>query len=293
MKELVFRTLGSGSSGNMAVVRCGETTLLLDIGLSSQRRIRERLDQAGISKESITAALVSHGHCDHLSYAGLKFCSDMGIPILGQLDTLNKATEVMVNRVGRLPDHGLLQKIRPGQRLVVGEIDVTTFFVPHDVPTIGFVLRPAGCAFPKVTVVTDIGDTGDDLIGHFMDADAIFIEANYNEKMLRSSPRGVRDRARIKSTSGHLGNVESGRFIGRMYNLSARKPSIVTLMHLSGDHNTPECAVDDFRTASGLDDLNLCVAPRNAIGEPVRLQVREQGGGQDRRQVSGDISKFF
>lgn len=273
MSEMVFRTLGSGSCGNMSVVRCGETTVLIDIGLSSQRLIRERLETAGVDPGSITAALVSHSHWDHIGYAGLKFCSDMGIPVLGQLDTLNKATEMMVAKSGRLPDHGVLQMLRPGQRIVIRDLDVATFGVPHDVPTMGFILRPAGSAFPKLTVATDIGETGDDLVAHFMDSDAICIESNYNEMMLARSPRGALDRARVKSTAGHLCNSDAGRFVARVYNLSARKPDVVTLMHLSEDHNTPECAVEDFHAASGLARgcFRLLTAPRNAVGPEVRL----------------------
>jgi len=275
--ELSFRTLGSGSCGNMAVVRSGSTTILIDAGLGSQRLIRERLAECGVEPLQIRAALISHGHCDHLAFAGLKFCCDMGIPILGQIDTLNKATEMMVNKTGRLPDHGVLQVLAPGTRIVIGDIDVTTFFVPHDVPTMGFVLRPAGMEFPKVTVATDIGRTGDDLIGHFMDADAIFIESNYNENMLRHSARGLRDRHRVQSATGHLGNIDAGRFIGRVYNLSARKPSVVTLMHLSDDHNTPACAIEDFKSASDLSHPEcfcLSTAPRNGVGPEIRV-VRE------------------
>jgi len=273
MNELVFRTLGSGSVGNMSVVRCGDTTVLLDIGLSSQKLILQRLDEAGIDRSTITAALVSHSHWDHIGYAGLKFCSDAGIPILGQVDTLNKATEMMVAKVRRLPDHGTLQVLRPGQRIVIRDLDVTTFGVPHDVPTMGFVLRPAGCSFPKVTVATDIGETGDELIAHFMDSDAIFIEANYNDKMLMQSHRGPLDRARVKSSVGHLGNIEAGKFVGRVYNLSARKPFNVTLMHLSEDHNSPDLAFQDFHSASGLGPDCFCLqaAPRNGVGPEVRV----------------------
>lgn len=275
MNDLVFRTLGSGSCGNMSVARCGSTTILIDIGLKSQRMIRDRLDEAGIDVMSITAALISHSHWDHVSYPGVKFCMDRGIPILGQLDTLNKATEVFIANAGRMPDHGTLQLVRPGQRLVIKDIDVSTFAVSHDVPTVGFVLRPAGMEFPKMTVATDVGEAGDDLVGHFIDSDAIFIESNYNEQLLRNSTRGAMDRARVKSGVGHLCNIDAGRFIGRVYNLSARKPANVTLMHLSSDHNTPDHALADFMQASGLAAEALCVraAPREAVGTEVRVAL--------------------
>ena len=273
--EISVLTLGSGSSGNMAVVRCGSTVLLIDIGLSSQRLIRERLAEAGVEPAEISAALVSHEHCDHIGYAGLKFCVDAGIPVLGQKETLDRATEIFVGKVGRLPDFGVLQLMRPGARLVIGDVDVTSFTVPHDVPTMGFVLRPAGSAFPKIAIATDIGEAHDDLLGHFMDSDAIFIEANYNDQMLAQSHRGPMDRARVKSTLGHLCNVEAGRFVGRVYRLSARKPLSVTLMHLSEDHNSPRQAIEDFNSGACLDGecFRLYTAPRHAVG--CRISVKK------------------
>lgn len=280
MNEIVVRTLGSGSKGNMAFVRCGGTVVLIDIGLSSQRMIRDRLVECGVDPSEITAALVSHCHGDHLGFPGLRFCMDYGIPVLGQVETLNRATEIVVKNLGRMPDFGVLQLMNPGQRIVVGDIDVTSFSVPHDVPTMGFVLRTVGNAFPKITVATDIGETHDDLVGHFLDADAIFIEANYNEKMLKHSPRGVRDRARVHSTVGHLGNVEAGRFVGRVFRLSARKPSFVTLMHLSEDHNSPQQAMLDFHSSAGPDlcGIRLYTAPRNEIGPEVRVCLEDNVG---------------
>ena len=60
-----FTTLASGSSGNAAVISCGDTHILLDAGISA-RRITTGLKQLGIEPEQLSAILVTHDHADHI-----------------------------------------------------------------------------------------------------------------------------------------------------------------------------------------------------------------------------------
>ena len=59
-------TLASGSSGNAAVLSCGDTHLLLDAGISC-RRITTALNALGLSPELLSAILITHTHSDHIS----------------------------------------------------------------------------------------------------------------------------------------------------------------------------------------------------------------------------------
>ncbi len=59
-------TLASGSSGNAAVLSCGDTHLLLDAGISC-RRITTALNTLGLSPELLSAILITHTHSDHIS----------------------------------------------------------------------------------------------------------------------------------------------------------------------------------------------------------------------------------
>ena len=52
-------TLASGSSGNAAVLSCGDTHLLLDAGISC-RRITTALNALGLSPELLSAILITH-----------------------------------------------------------------------------------------------------------------------------------------------------------------------------------------------------------------------------------------
>ena len=56
--------LGSGSSGNTAVLRADGCTILLDAGLSARKTL-QRLALAGIAPGEISAILLTHEHGDH------------------------------------------------------------------------------------------------------------------------------------------------------------------------------------------------------------------------------------
>ena len=59
-------TLASGSSGNAAVLSCGDTHLLIDAGISC-RRITAALKELGLTLADLMAILITHTHSDHIS----------------------------------------------------------------------------------------------------------------------------------------------------------------------------------------------------------------------------------
>src|SRR5689334_24331299 len=71
--------LGSGSSGNCAVVRTDRTRLLIDAGLSA-RQIVLRLTQVGLKPEDLDGVLLTHEHGDHTQ--GLEIlCRKWSLPV--------------------------------------------------------------------------------------------------------------------------------------------------------------------------------------------------------------------
>ena len=57
--------LASGSSGNAALVTAGETSVLVDAGISALA-VRTRLAEFGRRLDDVDAILVSHEHSDHV-----------------------------------------------------------------------------------------------------------------------------------------------------------------------------------------------------------------------------------
>src|SRR4051812_36860205 len=60
---LRFRILGSGSSGNAALLESDDTRVLVDAGFSA-RKLGEMLAEAGTSWDRIDAILLTHEHSD-------------------------------------------------------------------------------------------------------------------------------------------------------------------------------------------------------------------------------------
>ena len=61
---LHLTVLGSGSSGNCAVITSGSTTLLLDAGLSA-KQIVLRLESIGLTLDALDGTLLTREHQDY------------------------------------------------------------------------------------------------------------------------------------------------------------------------------------------------------------------------------------
>jgi phosphoribosyl 1,2-cyclic phosphodiesterase len=249
---LTYQSLVSGSSGNLALVTSRRATIVLDLGIPVRRTLLQRLADAGVGPGTVKAALITHEHSDHLGWWGLRWCVEGRVPVLAGRSALLLASKLHKAKAGSEVPAGLLQEVRAGATYLVEDIEVTPFDLPHDVPTFGYVLR-AGRGGDRRTLVvaTDLGCARPELLPWFVDADAVVLEANYDEEMLRHSPRHYADRVRVASDRGHLSNVQSGRFLGEVADASRVLPRTVLLAHLSRDHNRPELATATVQAESG------------------------------------------
>lgn len=245
------------------LVEHGETVLLVDAGLPSQRGLGGALAEAGRSWADIDALLVSHLHGDHIQPSAVACCARHGVPILLHEKNVRPFSRRVLTRS---PLPGPL-RLFDGTPFRVGEIVVRPFPVPHDAEgvTSGFVLAAeAGGRQVRVAVATDLGHGGNGLYEEFVDSDLILIESNYDSGLLSASAR--RDRARVDSDVGHLSNEQAGRFLARVMLESRTPPSAVVLCHLSVDHNTPEKAVGTVRgilARYGFGDVPVHAARRH------------------------------
>jgi phosphoribosyl 1,2-cyclic phosphodiesterase len=91
--------------------------------------------------------------------------------------------------------------------------------------------------------MTDIGLKCSNVISHIKDADAIFLESNYDDNMLQTGSYPAYLKTRISSDLGHLSNTQAG-----MIALEYASPRLkyVFLSHLSANNNTPELAFHTF-----------------------------------------------
>lgn len=234
--------LGSGSSGNAIYIASTKTRLLIDAGLSA-RQIALRLEQLGVVPESINGICVSHEHGDHV--AGLRVLQKRhGIPIYANTGTLQG--------IMRQPKSSEISAriFQTGSPFEIGDISIEPFSVPHDAyEPVGFRMQTQSSC---VGVVTDLG-MGTSLIREKLKGcQAIIMESNHDEDLLREAPRPWPLKQRIRSRQGHLSNIDAARLIS---DSATEALEHVFLSHLSSDCNTPEIAMSTVASQLRLDGL--------------------------------------
>jgi phosphoribosyl 1,2-cyclic phosphodiesterase len=226
---LSFCVLGSGSSGNAILVTSGQTTILVDAGLSG-RQLVLRMEKRDFSLEKLDAIVLTHEHLDHTK--GLnQLCKKCDIPVYTNALTREVlAKDLLCVKQWRL--------FASGSPFMIGDIKVEAFLVPHDaVEPVGFVLQEGES---RLGIATDLGHVTHLVRERLREVHTLFVESNYDEKMLElDTKRPWSIKQRISSRHGHLSNRQSADLIRDIVHENLNR---VVLGHLSSDCNTPETA---------------------------------------------------
>ena len=268
-----LRALGSGSSGNAALVTGGGSSLLVEAGFSC-RELERRLARAGAEPGSLDAVLVSHEHGDH-SRGALRFAARHDLPLFATDGTWERLLRspgngASANGEGLLPPRR--GRLRAGLPAAVGAFTVVPFAIPHDArEPVGFRLEAGPEA---VVLVTDFGHISPEMERAIEGASVLLIESNYDERMLYDSRYPFPLRERIASRFGHCSNGALALY------LRWRLPRSVTtllLAHLSENTNTPALALaaaEDALRAAGRPEVEVRVAARRDLSDPVSTPLR-------------------
>ncbi len=249
-------SIGSGSKGNCILVQSQNTSLLVDMGLSSAK-VRAALHFLKIDPASLSACLLTHCHSDHVK--GVKsFVSKHPVRVIG-------TTCAVAAAVG--DGYGNFEYLFE-RDFFIGDITVSPFKVSHDVPCYGFSMY---CGGKKISIATDLGVMPDEVVRNISDSDVVMIESNHDVGLVRSNcnyPEYLK--RRILSGRGHLSNTACAETCAKLIMGGTRK---LILAHLSEENNSPKLAYD---TVSGelhkyglVDgrDYNIYIAGQYNIGE--------------------------
>lgn len=258
-------TLASGSSGNCTLVRCGDTCVLLDAGISA-RRITAGLRELGTEPPELSAILITHEHTDHIS--GLAtLTKKLRVPIYASGATLRQ----LCYRIPFLEE--LVRPLEGGQGTQVGALWCQAFSTPHDAAgSQGYSLTGEG---RKMALCTDLGFLAPEVLEGAAGAELLLAEANHDEEWVRSGPYPYYLKQRILGDFGHLSNETGAVLAQKAAEGGARA---VVLAHLSQQNNTPARAYETVARhlrGAGVDperDLTLAVAPRSEPGPLYRLE---------------------
>jgi phosphoribosyl 1,2-cyclic phosphodiesterase len=240
-----FCVLASGSKGNCTYVTDGETSLLVDIGLSA-REIVARLEMAQINPATIQAIIFTHDHVDH--YRGAEvFSKKFPVRLFA-----NEGTASGVD--GAFPKAKLAWEIfETASSFDIGRLHIDAFSVPHDASDpVGFIIADGK---KKLGIVTDLGQPTPLIINKLSSCDALVLESNHDYDMLMASKRPWPLKTRIAGRSGHLSNVQATELLQQI--LSDRL-HLLLLAHLSEECNThylAQCLMRETATACRRPDI--------------------------------------
>jgi phosphoribosyl 1,2-cyclic phosphodiesterase len=228
-----FCILGSGSSGNSALVVTDTSRILLDAGFSA-RRLGVLIAAAGESIERIDAVFVTHEHSDHSS----------GIESLKKFPHLkffaNASTARAIQKELTWSPHWKI--FATGSSFEYRDMVVESFAIPHDAQDpVGFRFTSGleGDLFsPKRTLawVTDLGHAPQSVRDRIRESDVVVVEANHCPRMLEADPRRSWTlKRRIGGRHGHLSNERMSELLSSVASPRWRR---IYLAHLSRDCNS-------------------------------------------------------
>ncbi|MDO8543278.1 MAG: MBL fold metallo-hydrolase [Opitutaceae bacterium] len=248
---LRFSILGSGSSGNAALLITETTRVLVDAGFSA-RKLNSLLAGFGESLDRIDAVFLTHEHSDHC----------------GGIDGLKKFPRIQIfanDATARAVQSGLehrpdWQIFQTGARFRFRDLEVESFAVPHDAQDpVGFRFsagHDGDLLAPRRSIawLTDLGYAPQNIHECIRECDVVVVEANHCPEMLKADTRRPWSlKQRIGGRHGHLSNLAACELLAAVASPRWRR---VYLTHLSRECNSRAAVETAF--ASVRVTLNAC-----------------------------------
>ncbi len=257
-------TLQSGSAGNCVFVRSGETRLLFDAGISGSNA-ESRLAEYGHDIRDCNALVLSHEHSDHISGVGV-FHRKFGLPVYANLRTWNATRSKPSTGCIGTPNHFV-----SGRPFQVGSLRIEPLRTPHDaIDGVCFVIEDSKSG-QRFGLLTDLGHVFSGLQKVIGTLDAVLLESNYDDEMLRHGPYPQHLKDRISGKRGHISNEDAAQLLDKC---DASQLQWVCLGHLSAHNNSPVVALATHRERHG-DRFPVFCADRGGATQLPRIKQLE------------------
>lgn len=238
---MYYKIIASGSKGNATLVVSNNTVILVDLGITL-KWLNEALTSLSMTLKDIDAVIFTHNHSDHLN--GLKAISPK------KMYALERTLPGSLSNVVEL--------YKP---FYINEVKITPFPTSHDATNpCGYVIEDEE---DKLTYLTDTGVFLEESLKVNQNPTYLIIESNHDIQMEMKTNRPLLLKQRILSDKGHLSNEDSA--FASIQIMGDRTKEIV-LAHLSEEANTPEVALEAYRTVfnyKGVDITKYCVRCAN------------------------------
>jgi phosphoribosyl 1,2-cyclic phosphodiesterase len=229
-----FCILGSGSSGNSALLVTPGARILVDAGFTA-RRLGRLLADAGESLDTIDAVFLTHEHGDHsAAVEGLRKYPR------SELFANGPTARAVQEGLGWRP---AWRTFETGASFRFRDLEIESFAVPHDAHDPGgfrFSLgRDQDLIEPRRSLawLTDLGHVPPQVRERLRECDVLVVESNHCPRMLAADARrSWSTKQRIGGRHGHLSNEATGELLASLASPRWRR---IYLTHLSRDCNSP------------------------------------------------------
>ena len=248
--------IASGSNGNCYYIGNDKTAILVDAGIST-KQILNRMKERGLDSSKLRALFITHEHSDHMR----------GARVMG------KRLQIPVYMSAKTYD-GAYKNLRPDnprffqseQQIEVDEFTVYPVSKNHDAAD-PYSFR-IGYKDINVGVFTDIGEACNNVKEHLSLCNALFLESNYDDKMLWEGRYPQFLKERVASNVGHLSNDQAFELLNQHTNGELR---CVFLSHISKDNNTHEKALKTMQPL--IEHFEINIASRFKASEVYQLSA--------------------
>jgi phosphoribosyl 1,2-cyclic phosphodiesterase len=217
-----FASLGSGSKGNATLVQAGDTLIMVDCGFSVRESTR-RLAILDLTPHDLDAILVTHEHSDHCS----------GVSALSRKFQIPVYLTHGTQHSGRCDDCFSTKSLDLHQRFTIGDLEIDAIAVPHDAR------EPCQYRFfyrgLSLGVLTDLGSVTPHVVASFRGCDALVLEFNHDEQMLRDGAYPMHLKRRVGGDWGHLNNRQAADLLAQIESQSLRH---LVVAHISEKNNS-------------------------------------------------------
>ena len=248
--------LASGSNGNCYYIGNKNHAILIDAGINC-KQIMARMRIKSLDPTKVRGIFITHEHHDHVCGARV-LAKKLDIPVYMTKGTYQSLYVTNQPQAVRF--------IHPGQPVILIPFIIHPVLKSHDaLEPISFRVDFEGI---NIGVFTDIGLPCQNVIAHLRQCHALFLETNYDEKMLWEGSYPYHLKKRVASDVGHLSNLQAVNLL-----LEHANPDLkwVLLSHLSGENNTPQLAYEALKPLE--ERFNLVVTSRREPGDVIAVEI--------------------
>ena len=248
------KVLGSGSKGNVTIVLCDYTNIIIDMGLS-YITVKRMLEDNSLSLEDFSGILITHSHNDHIK----------------GLSSIIKHTKLNVYIPEKMYEE--LKDILPYERCVfiddlfnINDINIELIHTSHDTNvSVGYIIQYKNSS---LVYVTDTGYINRKFLEKIKNKSIYVIESNHDEVMLMDGPYPRFLKERVISDKGHLSNKTTAKYLK---NSVGKNTKYIVLAHISEKNNTKELAYSETANMINNSDIKIFVAEQDTESDFIEV----------------------